>query len=31
VGKNGERAIATYVLSARGHYAMLFYYPPTKK
>ncbi len=32
-GKNGEMAIASYVLSARGYYAMLFYTPPedTKK
>ncbi|TXL58039.1 hypothetical protein [Aeromicrobium terrae] len=29
--KNGERATATYVLSARGNYAMLFYDPPAKK
>lgn len=27
--KNGAVARATYVLSARGNYAMLFYYPPT--
>jgi hypothetical protein len=31
VGKNGERATATYVLSARGNYAMLIYDPPTNK
>jgi hypothetical protein len=31
VGKNGERATATYVLSARGNYAMLLYDPPTTK
>ena len=28
-GKNGEVALASYVLSARGYYAMLFYTPPT--
>jgi len=27
-GKNGELAMANYVLSARGYYAMLFYTPP---
>jgi hypothetical protein len=27
--KNGAVARATYVLSARGNYTMLFYYPPT--
>ena len=30
-GKNGEVAMASYVLSARGYYAMLFYTPPGKK
>ncbi len=30
-GKNGEVAMASYVLSARGYYAMLFYTPPDKK
>ena len=30
-GKNGEVALASYVLSARGYYAMLFYTPPSKK
>ena len=30
-GKNGEVAMASYVLSARGYYAMLFYTPPEKK
>jgi hypothetical protein len=30
-GKNGETAMASYVLSARGYYAMLFYTPPDKK
>ena len=30
-GKNGELAMANYVLSARGYYAMLFYTPPDKK
>ena len=30
-GKNGEVALASYVLSARGYYAMLFYTPPTRK
>lgn len=30
-GKNGEVALASYVLSARGYYAMLFYTPPDKK
>ena len=30
-GKNGEVAMANYVLSARGYYAMLFYTPPDKK
>lgn len=30
-GKNGEVARASYVLSARGYYAMLFYTPPDKK
>jgi hypothetical protein len=29
-GKNGEVAMASYVLSARGYYAMLFYTPPVK-
>ncbi len=29
--KNGETALASYVLSARGYYAMLFYTPPDKK
>lgn len=29
--KNGVRAIATYVLSARGNYAMLFYLPAPAK
>lgn len=30
-GKNGEIAMASYVLSARGYYAMLFYTSPDKK
>jgi hypothetical protein len=30
-GKNGEEALASYVLSARGYYAMLLYTPPEKK
>ncbi len=30
-GKNGERAMASYILSARGYYAMLFYTPPDTK
>ena len=30
-GKNGEVALASYVLSARGYYAMLFYTPPDRK
>jgi hypothetical protein len=30
-GKNGEEALASYVLSARGYYAMLFYTPPDKR
>ena len=30
-GKNGEVAMSSYVLSARGYYAMLFYTPPEKK
>lgn len=29
-GKNGEVAMASYVLSARGYYALLFYTPPDK-
>jgi hypothetical protein len=29
--KNGEVAMASYVLSARGYYAMQFYTPPDKK
>ena len=29
ISKDGAVARATYVLSARGNYAMLFYYPPT--
>ena len=29
-GKNGEVALASYVLSARGYYAMLVYTPPDK-
>lgn len=30
-GKRGEVAMASYVLSARGYYAMLFYTPPDTK
>ena len=30
-GKRGEFAMASYVLSARGYYAMLFYTPPESK
>ena len=30
-GKNGEVAMASYVLSARGYYAMLFYTPPDER
>ena len=30
-GENGEVAMASYVLSARGYYAMLFYTPPDTK
>lgn len=28
VGPLGERALASYILSARGYYAVLFYWPP---
>ncbi len=30
-GEDGSRARATFVLSARGSYAMLFYFPPPSK
>ena len=30
-GENGEVAMASFVLSARGYYAMLFYTPPEEK